>query len=121
MTYLARQAASRTMGRGMFPAAWPEFALLILPYRRARLIDRRAQPSRTKALSPGSGGIVGTTHRFYQRFLPLLGKFRLKGVDGRATKFISHAAVAIWNTCKSNARVMPFPYHLGQIKDGRNG
>lgn len=69
----AEQARAVATGWLMSPAAWSQFALLILAYALARLIDRRAQPALIRALDPGESlGLIATARRFSLRFLPLV-------------------------------------------------
>lgn len=55
------------------PAAWSQFSLLVLAYVLARLIDRRATPALTRALTPPQNtGLIATLRLFSLRFLPLI-------------------------------------------------
>ncbi len=56
------------------PAAWSQFALLILAYFVARLATARINPFLTRLLTPAEGrsGILGIARNFLLRFLPLI-------------------------------------------------
>ncbi len=56
------------------PAAWSQFALLILAYLAAVLLTRRLNPVLSRVLTPedGSATLLATARRFALQFLPLL-------------------------------------------------
>lgn len=55
------------------PAAWSQFALLIVAYLAAVLITRRLQPALARMLDPGeSETVVAKVRRFVAQFLPLM-------------------------------------------------
>lgn len=56
------------------PAAWSQFALLILAYLLALIVSRKLRPLLTRWLTPpeGSDGYVARARRFVALFLPLL-------------------------------------------------
>lgn len=55
------------------PAAWSQFALLIVAYLSAVLITRRLQPALARMLDPGdSETVVARARRFVAQFLPLV-------------------------------------------------
>ena len=55
------------------PAAWSQFALLIVAYLAAVLITRRMQPALARMLDPGeSETVVAKVRRFVAQFLPLI-------------------------------------------------
>ncbi|MEO0391455.1 MAG: mechanosensitive ion channel domain-containing protein [Pseudomonadota bacterium] len=56
------------------PAAWSQFALLIVAYFAAVLINRRAQPWLARLLDPGADadGYIPSARRFVLQFLPLM-------------------------------------------------
>ncbi len=55
------------------PAAWSQFALLIVAYLAAVVITRRLRPTLARVLDPGdSDGILAKARRFVAQFLPLL-------------------------------------------------
>ncbi|MEL6450519.1 MAG: mechanosensitive ion channel domain-containing protein [Pseudomonadota bacterium] len=55
------------------PAAWSQFALLIVAYVAAVLITRRLQPTLARLLDPGdSDNALAKARRFVAQFLPLL-------------------------------------------------
>ncbi len=56
------------------PAAWSQFALLIVAYLAARLVSRRLSPLLTRLLTPAEGALspLATARRFVLIFLPLL-------------------------------------------------
>jgi len=56
------------------PAAWSQFALLVVAYIAARLIARRLTPPLTRLLTPPEDktGLIATVRRFFLPFVPLL-------------------------------------------------
>ncbi|MEM8578766.1 MAG: mechanosensitive ion channel domain-containing protein [Pseudomonadota bacterium] len=56
------------------PAAWSQFALLLVAYLAAILITRRARPALARLLDPGAAaeGAVPQARRFVQQLLPLM-------------------------------------------------
>ncbi|MBY5933263.1 mechanosensitive ion channel [Tateyamaria omphalii] len=55
------------------PAAWSQFALLIVAYLAAVVITRRLRPMLARLLDPGdSDNVIATSRRFVAQFLPLL-------------------------------------------------
>lgn len=68
----AEQAREVALGWLMSPAAWSQFGLLILAYLLARLINARALPALTRALTPQGPGLTAGLRLFALRFLPLI-------------------------------------------------
>ncbi len=68
------QAGQMALGWLTSPAAWSQFALLVVAYLAARLLSARLARVLTRVLTPpeGKSGLVPTARRFLLRFLPLL-------------------------------------------------
>ncbi|MGV8953776.1 MAG: mechanosensitive ion channel family protein [Cypionkella sp.] len=67
------QAGDIAMGWLLSPAAWSQFALLVLAYLLARVIAARLVPMLHRALDPAEAQtLLATARRFALRFLPLL-------------------------------------------------
>jgi potassium-dependent mechanosensitive channel len=67
------QAGDIAVGWLMSPAAWSQFALLVLAYLAARLIAARVLPSLRRVLDPAATqGLLATSRRFCLLLLPLL-------------------------------------------------
>jgi potassium-dependent mechanosensitive channel len=67
------QAGDIAVGWLMSPAAWSQFALLVLAYLAARLIAARVLPSLRRVLDPdASQGLLASSRRFCLLLLPLL-------------------------------------------------
>lgn len=56
------------------PAAWSQFALLVVSYVAARIVAGRLAPLLTRLLTPAEGkeGLLSTVRRFFLPFVPLL-------------------------------------------------
>ncbi|MDE3029729.1 MAG: mechanosensitive ion channel, partial [Paracoccaceae bacterium] len=56
------------------PAAWSQFALLVLAYFIAVIVTRRISPLLTKSITPAAGavGVIAQARVFILRFLPLI-------------------------------------------------
>lgn len=83
------------------PAAWSQFALLVVAWLAAVLVARRLRPLLSRVLTPkdGNNGIFATAMRFVLRFLPLvlpLLAYVLTGVGEGVTRslFGSGAVIA---------------------------
>lgn len=67
------QAGDIAMGWLISPAAWSQFALLVVAYLAARLLAARLVPMMRRSIDPGEAkGLLATARRFALRFLPLL-------------------------------------------------
>lgn len=68
------EAGQMALGWLTSPAAWSQFALLVVSYLAARLIASRLTATLTRILSPAEDrtGMVSSLRRFSLRFLPLL-------------------------------------------------
>ncbi len=68
------QAGQVAMGWATSPAAWSQFALLVLAAGIAWAVARRLTPVLDRLLTPaeGRGGLLAVTGRFARRFLPLI-------------------------------------------------
>ncbi len=66
------QAKDVALGWLLSPAAWSQFALLILAYLLARLIAARAEPALRRFVDTEAEGIIAKARRFSLRFLPLM-------------------------------------------------
>jgi len=66
------------------PAAWSQFAILILAYLLAVLISRKLKPSLTRLFTPADdqGNIFATARRFILIFLPLIMPLLAYGLTG---------------------------------------
>ena len=66
------------------PAAWSQFAILILAYLLAVLISRKLKPSVTRLFTPADdqGNIFATARRFILIFLPLIMPLLAYGLTG---------------------------------------
>ena len=66
------------------PAAWSQFAILILAYLLAVLISRKFKPSLTRLFTPADdqGNIFATARRFILIFLPLIMPLLAYGLTG---------------------------------------
>lgn len=66
------------------PAAWSQFAILILAYLLAVLISRKLKPSLTHLFTPADdqGNIFATARRFILIFLPLIMPLLAYGLTG---------------------------------------
>ena len=60
------------------PAAWSQFALLVVAWVLAVLITRRLKPALTRLIDPGEKrNIFSTPRRFILRFLPLISPLQI--------------------------------------------
>lgn len=67
------QASDIAAGWLLSPAAWSQFALLVVAYLAARLVTARLLPSLRRLLDPAeTQSMLATARRFGLRFLPLL-------------------------------------------------
>jgi potassium-dependent mechanosensitive channel len=67
------QAGNIAAGWLMSPAAWSQFALLVVAYLAARLVTARLMPGLHRLLDPAeTQSLLATTRRFCLRFSPLL-------------------------------------------------
>ncbi len=68
------QAMDLALGWLTSPAAWSQFALLVVAYVLAIYVSRRLTRTLSGVLTPeeGAAGLVATTRRFVLQFLPLL-------------------------------------------------
>ncbi len=66
------QAERVALGWLLSPAAWSQFALLILTYLAARLTVARAEPVLKRFLPTQAVGLIAKARRFALRFLPLM-------------------------------------------------
>jgi small-conductance mechanosensitive channel len=66
------------------PAAWSQFALLVVAWLLAVLITRRIRPVLTRLLTPAAGqeGPIASARRFVLMFLPLLMPLLAYGLTG---------------------------------------
>jgi small-conductance mechanosensitive channel len=66
------------------PAAWSQFALLVVAWLLAVLITRRIRPALTRLLTPAAGqeGPIASARRFLLMFLPLLMPLLAYGLTG---------------------------------------
>jgi potassium-dependent mechanosensitive channel len=71
---VAEDSYAFAMGWLTSPAAWSQFALLVVAFLVALLVSRRLIPTLTKLLTPSedSQTILATARRFLAMFLPLL-------------------------------------------------
>ena len=71
---IAEDSYAFAMGWLTSPAAWSQFALLVVAFLVALLVSRRLTPTLTKLLTPSedSQTILATARRFLAMFLPLL-------------------------------------------------
>ncbi|MEF3048056.1 mechanosensitive ion channel family protein [Pseudotabrizicola sp. L79] len=68
------QAAQMALGWLTSPAAWSQFALLVVAYLAARLIAGRLSRTLTRIVTPAAekAGMIAGLRRFSLRFLPLM-------------------------------------------------
>lgn len=69
-----QQAGDIAMGWLLSPAAWSQFAMLIVAYLLARILAAKLQPRLHRLIAPaeGKGGTVALVRRYLLLFLPLL-------------------------------------------------
>lgn len=87
------QGVELAQGWLLSPAAWSQFAVLIVAYGLAVLLSRMAVPRISKLLTPpaDSASMFATARRFVLQFLPLLLPliaFALTGIGEQATRSI---------------------------------
>ncbi len=70
----ARETLELALGWLTSPAAWSQFALLVVAFLLALLLTRRMAPALKRLLSPAEGSetLLSQTRRFLARFVPLL-------------------------------------------------
>lgn len=68
------QAGQMALGWLTSPAAWSQFALLVIAYLAARVLSARLARVLTRVVTPpeGKSGLIASLRRFSLRFLPLL-------------------------------------------------
>jgi small-conductance mechanosensitive channel len=81
------------------PAAWSQFALLVVAWLLAVLISTRMKPALQRLIEPGdSAGVFATPRRFVLRFLPLLSPllaYALTGIGESIVRFLFDSGAVI--------------------------
>lgn len=74
MMEYGQQGLDLALGWLLSPAAWSQFALLVVAFLLAWFISRRLNTALTRLLTPAaeSASIIATARRFVMQFLPLL-------------------------------------------------